>query len=483
MVTPTAIPFSEPPWLRGLPSPYYTASHRAWQKRCRAFLEENLINHALDWERAEFVPENVFRKFADANMLIPSLPAPLPVDWLKRVGIHDIQGVKVEEWDYIHTAIFCDEVGVSSGLAGPPSSLMTGMAYGVPPLLKFGSKQLQHRFLPDLLLGKKRTCIAITEPEAGSDVANIQTTAIKSDDGKHYIVNGTKKWYANSPLNPTHQHYVRYEAHHQITKKNISNKTKLTLSPTYRITNGIWADHACTAVRTNGPGPSGLSLLLIPLKNQPGVSTRRIHIGGAHSSGTTFITLDDVHVPISNLIGTEGQGMKYIMTNFNHERLTIAIGATRQARVALSSAFEYCMRREAFDKTLMDQPVVRHRLAKAGAELESMSAWIEQFVFQMTQLKKQDADTELGGLTALAKAQAGRVLDECARCAVLLFGGNGYTRTGRGEVVERIYREVPLARVPGGSEDVLLDLAVRQLVKNYRNASKLLERPRGSSKL
>ncbi|KAI9790039.1 MAG: hypothetical protein M1835_001260 [Candelina submexicana] len=443
MVSPTTIPFSEPPWLRGLPSPYYNASHRAWQKRCRAFLEENLINHALDWERAESVPENVFRKFANANMLIPSLPAPLPVDWLKRLGVIDIQGVKVEEWDYIHTAIFCDEVGVLSGLAGPPSSLMTGIAYGVPPLLKFGSKQLQDRFLPDLLLGKKRTCIAITEPEAGSDVANIQTTAIKSDDGKHYIVNGTKKW----------------------------------------ITNGIWADYACTAVRTNGPGPSGLSLLLIPLKNQPGVSTRRIPIGGAHSGGTTFITLDDVHVPISNLIGTEGQGMKYIMTNFNHERLTIAIGATRQARVALSSAFEYCMRREAFDKTLIDQPVVRHRLAKAGAELESLSAWIEQFVFQMTQLSKQDADTELGGLTALAKAQAGRVLDECARCAVLLFGGNGYTRMGRGEVVERIYREVPLARVPGGSEDVLLDLAVRQLVKNYRSAGRLLERPGGGSKL
>ncbi len=82
-----------------------------------------------------------------------------------------------------------------SGLAGPSASLTTGMSYGVPPLIKFGSKQLQERFLPDLLLGKKRTCIAITEPEAGSDVANIQTTAAKTPDGKHYIVNGTKKWY------------------------------------------------------------------------------------------------------------------------------------------------------------------------------------------------------------------------------------------------------------------------------------------------
>ena len=83
-----------------------------------------------------------------------------------------------------------------SGCQGPPTSLTTGIAFGVPPILKFGSQELQDRFLPDILLGRKRICIAITEPEAGSDVANIQTTAKKTDDGKYYIVNGTKKWYS-----------------------------------------------------------------------------------------------------------------------------------------------------------------------------------------------------------------------------------------------------------------------------------------------
>lgn len=114
-----------------------------------------------------------------------------------------------------------------------------------------------------------------------------------------------------------------------------------------------------------------------------------------------------------------------IRTNFNHERLTIAIGTTRQALVALSSAFAYCLKREAFGKTLMEQPVVRHRLAKAGSLLESQWAWIEQFVYQMCNMKKEEADIELGGLTAAAKANAGVVLKECADCAVLLFGGNG----------------------------------------------------------
>ncbi len=167
--------------------------------------------------------------------------------------------------------------------------------------------------------------------------------------------------------------------------------------------------------------------------------------------------------------------IRYIMTNFNHERLTISVGVTRQARTALAAAFEYVMKREAFGKPLIDQPVVRHRLAKCGAELESLSAWVEQFVYQMTHLTKDIADVELGGLTALAKAKSGMVLDECSRTAVLLFGGNGFTRTGMGELVEKIYREVPGARIPGGSEDVLLDLAVRQLVKNYRAKTKALQ--------
>ena len=104
--------------------------------------------------------------------------------------------------------------------------------------------------------------------------------------------------------------------------------------------------------------------------------------------------------------------------------------------MALSSAFAYVLRREAFGASLIEQPVVRHRLAKAGALLESQWAWLEQFAFQMTRLAKADADRELGGLTALAKAQAGTVLKECADTAVLLFGGNGFTRSGQGQIAE-----------------------------------------------
>ncbi|KAH0844672.1 hypothetical protein AYO21_02005 [Fonsecaea monophora] len=435
-------PLSEPPWLAGMPSPYYQEKHKRFQKACRAFLEEHLLPYAMEWEREETVPDHLFVTFRDANMLIPNLPAPLPVEWLHKVGIHDILGTPIEEWDYLHTGIYLDEMA-RAGVCGPGSSMTAGHAFGIPAILKFGDKALHEKFLYDLLPGKKRACIAITEPSAGSDVANIQTTAKKTADGKHYIINGQKKW----------------------------------------ITNGYWSDVAAMAVRTGGPGASGLSMIVCPLKGYPGVTMRRLKVAGQISAGTTFIELDDVKVPVENLIGEEGMGMRYVMTNFNHERLTIAVGVTRQSRVALAAAFEYVMKREAFGKALIEQPVVRHRLAKAAAELESMQAWVEQFLYQMTQLPKAEADVKLGGLTALAKAKAGIVFNECAQTAVLLFGGNGYTRTGQGEIAERIYREVPGARIPGGSEDVMLDLAIRQLVKNYRNAIKALEQQSGSSKL
>ncbi|KAM5383736.1 hypothetical protein ACJZ2D_001725 [Fusarium nematophilum] len=396
------VPFAEPPWIRGAPSPYFKDSHRRFQVACRKFVDENLNENAMQWETAEEVPSNLFEVFARGNFVLPALPAPLPVAWLRKLGVTHMPGqVPVEEWDALHTMIYADEMS-RSGLAGPQGSITTGMAFGVPPLLHYADSQLQDRFLPDLLLGRKRTCIAITEPDAGSDVANITTTATLS--GNEYIINGTKKW----------------------------------------ITNGMMADYATMAVRTGGDdsGAKGISLIVVPLKDQPGVTRRRLKVSGQIVAGTSFIELDDVKVPRDNLIGRENEGMKYIMHNFNHERMFIS--------------------------ALIEQPVVRHRLAKCGAMLESQWSWVESFAYQLSKMPKKTADEELGGLTALCKANAGIVLDECARCAVLLFGGNGYTRTGKGEISEKIYREVPGARIPGGSEDVLLDLAVRQLTKQFR---------------
>lgn len=193
---PSLVPFAEPSYLRGLPSPYFKPTHLQFQQRCRAWMEEHFLPYVLEWENEGTVPEHVWHTYNKYNMLLPNLKSPLPVKWLKKLGLNDILGVPVEEWDYLHTAIWVDERS-RAGISGPSSSLSPGFAYGIPPILSFGSEELQARFLPELLPGKKRCCIAITEPHAGSDVANIKTTAHKSSDGKHYIVNGEKKWITN----------------------------------------------------------------------------------------------------------------------------------------------------------------------------------------------------------------------------------------------------------------------------------------------
>jgi len=204
------IPFSEPPWLMGLPSAYYNESHKKWQKTCRVLVDKLLMAEGGEWEKAGDVPSklpfhkpktktkriaaDLYQKFVAANFLIPNLSAPLPIKWLHKLGIYELPGgLKVQDFDYLHTLIYVDEMA-RTGSLGPSGAVTTGIAFGLPPILKFGNQELQERFVPDLMTGRKRICIAITEPEAGSDVSNIVTTAKRSACGKYFIVNGTKKW-------------------------------------------------------------------------------------------------------------------------------------------------------------------------------------------------------------------------------------------------------------------------------------------------
>lgn len=196
---PAPVPFSEPPWLAGLPSPYYKESHIKWQKICREFIDEHLNQHAMEWETSEQIPSSVYSTFFASDMLLPCLPAPLPAAILKKLGKTILRGgLSIIEFDNFHGAIFQDTM-LRSGLMGPPGALTTGVAFAIPPLYKFGSLALQEKFLPDLLTGRKRICIAITEPGSGSDVAGTSTTAVKTGDGRFYIVNGIKKWYLSVP--------------------------------------------------------------------------------------------------------------------------------------------------------------------------------------------------------------------------------------------------------------------------------------------
>merc|ERR1712166_1346748 len=207
----------------------------------------------------------------------------------------------------------------------------------------------------------------------------------------------------------------------------------------------------------NIKGAKAISMLAVPT-DLPGIKTRRLNTQGWKSSNTAYITFDDVKVPCTHLIGQESQGFKYVMWNFNHERWALAAQASRMARICLSQAAEYSQQRKTFNKRLGDHQVIRHKIADMARLCDATHAMLEAVTYRMTQESVQD----LGGPIALLKVQSTKTMETCAREASQIFGGNSYLLEGRGSTVERIYREVRVMAIGGGSEEIMYDLAMRQ---------------------
>merc|ERR1719161_951113 len=215
--------------------------------------------------------------------------------------------------------------------------------------------------------------------------------------------------------------------------------------------------------------------MLLVEKSMPGVTTRKMKCSGVWSSGTTYITFEDVQVPKTHLIGKEGRGFKMAMANFNHERFAICAMTNRFSRVCLEEALKFAMKRKTFGKTLIEHPVIRWKLAEMSRLIEANHAWLEHVTYQMNTMTKLESAFKLGGPTALLKVQCTKTFEYCAREAAQIFGGLGYTRGGQGEKVERLSREVRAMAVPGGSEEIMLDLGVRQTTKLAEMAKALME--------
>jgi len=210
-------------------------------------------------------------------------------------------------------------------------------------------------------------------------------------------------------------------------------------------------------VRTGGPGLNGVSILLIDSK-LPGVTVRRLKTQGWWISNTAYITFEDVKVPVSHLIGKENGGFLPIMTNFTHERFSLAVMSNRYARSCLEDAIKFGRVRQTFGKRLVDHQVIRHKLAEMIMRIEGTHAFMEQIAYQYSRGKMDQA----AGPTALLKVMATKTMEFCAREASQILGGNSYIRGGHGSRVERLYREVRVNAIGGGSEEIMLDLAMRQ---------------------
>lgn len=216
----------------------------------------------------------------------------------------------------------------------------------------------------------------------------------------------------------------------------------------------MYSDYVTAAVRTGGPGHAGISCLIIPL-DLPGVTRRKIQNSGVASSGSTFITFEDVRVPVKYLIGKEGQGFKYFMSNFNHERLWISIQALRMSRICIEDAYEHALSRKTFGKALIEQPMIRTKFSEMGRRVEALQAQLELLFYHFN---RNYSDADLAGMTALAKVNAGRTLEYVNREAQQVFGGLGYQRGGlRGNRVEQISRDLRVIVVGAGSDEILTE--------------------------
>ncbi len=307
-----------------------------------------------------------------------------------------------------HSLVQTEELS-RPGAGGISASLMTH-GIGLPPVLAAGSEELKRRIAPAVLAGEKIIALGITEPGGGSDVANLKTRAERR--GAAYIVNGAK-----------------------------------TL-----ITSGMRADYITLAVRTGGPGIGGVSLLLVET-DRPGISRTALAKMGWLCSDTATIHFDDVEVPAENLIGPENAGFGAIMRNFNGERLGMAQGAAAYARICFEDALDWARQRETFGQPLVRNQAIRHKLADMLRRIQATQAWIDHCAWQVLNGKAFPGDF------ALLKVQATQTMEFCAREACQILGGASFVRGSR---IERIYREVRVMAIGGGSEEIMFDLASRQ---------------------
>ncbi|GAA6005841.1 hypothetical protein JCM11491_004030 [Sporobolomyces phaffii] len=418
--TLSPVPYAEATWIReGFKSPYYKDSHRALQKAVREFTDEHVKPDAQLHEKDGKRPTvELIQKMGEINMNAMRLG---PGKLLK--GLTLPGGVKGEDFDYFHEQIVTQEL-VRAGARGYADGLQGGMVIGLPPVMNFGSDALKKEIIPPVLAGKKFICLAITEAFAGSDVAGLRTTAVKTPDGKHYIVNGTKKW----------------------------------------ITNGHFSDYFSTGVNTG----NGLSMLLIP--RGEGVETKQIKTSYSTTAGTAYVTFDNVKVPVENLLGKEGKGIFVILSNFNHERWVMCCGSVAGARMIVEECFKWAHQRKAFGKPLIELAVIRAKLAAMIQKVEAAQAYLENITYQMCNMNYAQQADALAGPIGLLKVFCTRTATEVSDNAVQIFGGRAITQGGMGGFVEMYQRTYKFDSLLGGAEEVLADLGVRQASRKMPKA-------------
>ncbi len=369
------------------------------EEMAKRFAQAEIGPHLEAWEEAGEFPRDLYRKLADMG-------------WLGLGYPEDLGGTP---------APWAARVALSRTLSRYTGSggVMAGAfshSIGLPPILNHGSDELKRRVIPDVLAGAKISALGITEPGCGSDVSGLRTTARL--EGDHYVVDGEKVF----------------------------------------ITSGMRADWITAAVRTDrdNKGAGGISMLAIP-GDAPGLTRAPLKKMGWLCSDTAHLRFDGVQVPAENLVGEEGKGFRIIMTNFNGERLSMSAMALGMCECCYDEALAWARERKTFGASLVSHQAVRHKLVDMRMRIESTRAWLANVA---DRADVGQADAQWIAEVCMLKNHATQAMQFCADQAVQILGGMGYMR---GSASERIYREVKVAMIGGGTEEIMKELASRQL--------------------
>ncbi|MCB0012456.1 MAG: acyl-CoA dehydrogenase family protein [Anaerolineales bacterium] len=374
---------------------YLTDEHRMFRDAVRRFLAKEVVPHHEQWEKDGLVSREVWRKAGENGFLCMDVP-------------EEYGGLGVT--DYRYNAILAEEMSYV-GASGPGFGVANELV--VPYLLAFGSEEQKSRWLPQMASGEVITALAMTEPDAGSDLQAARTTAIR--DGDHYVLNGQKTF----------------------------------------ISNGILNDLAIVYCKTTpGEGARGTSLLLVERGMAGYERGRNLDKMGRHAQDTAELFFHNVRVPVSNRLGVEGQGFRYLMHNLPQERLLIALAAFAAAEAAFRHTVDYCQTRQAFGRPIGKFQNSRFKLAEMKTKLTVGRDFLDQCIMEQNEraLTAEKAAMAKLWCTDIAK----EVIDDC----VQLHGGYGYMLE---YPVAKFYLDVRVDPIHGGTNEIMKEIIGRSL--------------------
>jgi alkylation response protein AidB-like acyl-CoA dehydrogenase len=379
----------------------FRSEHDELRASIRRFVAAELRPHADEWEAERWFPNEVFGKLGAAGLL----GLKYPKEYGGEGGDYLDDAVLIEELS------LCDSGGVAAGV-GAHVNIAT------PPIFKFGTEEQKRRFLVPAIAGEKIAALGITEPGTGSDVAGIRTRAERVDGG--WIVNGAKTF----------------------------------------ITGGVRADVVVTAVKTSSEGGhGGLSFLLIEKGMEGFAFSKKLEKLGWHASDTAELSFQDVFVPDENLLGEENRGFYLIMANFQWERIAMSLGAVAAMGRLLEQSVAYAREREQFGRPIGKFQAIRHKVAGMAVKLEASRS----LTYHALRLfhDGQDATREV----TLAKLMSQRAACEVADDALQIHGGAGYVDSipGVSASIQRAVRDLRLGPIGGGTDEIMKEIAGRQL--------------------